>query len=434
MISRGHSTLSLFSDAASSRQARASMSSFDFSKHSGDDLDDWDELGGDEDDDDDEEGKTLREKIMSQVLDYGPPYAEDSGGSLIMEVAGPMPALSKVHFLLLNGANPNEHDKDDVGLTPMHYAARFGLTSVLRLFKHAGGDANVVNDFGQSALVFALLFVAKVDRRKKQLQAVNLLCEMGANPNAIDRGGFTPLAYAARNNDTACVRILLKHGGKVLRRYTHLNIPYQNPLDLTTNETCRALLQVQAASEQQAEDARREKQRLRQEELNRIMRAKALEDEKAERRRQERLDKLREKTEKFNQWKAQLRRERFEQEMLGRSQQIQVVTVKNESWVRSSSGGGWKLQQGAAPRSQRSYTDECNKQLEAYKKRGNYETLNKRWKELTGGELDRKFARASLLDGVEAAHDTPDLDEDITNLGDIGTLLEQARTENASAR
>jgi hypothetical protein len=350
-----------------------------------------------------------------------------------MEVAGPLPSLSKVHFLLLNGANPNEHDKDDVGLTPMHYAARFGLTSVLKLFKHAGGDPNVVNDIGQSALVFALLFVAKVDRRQKQLQAVNLLCEMGANPNAIDRGGFTPLAYAARNNDTACVRILLKHGGKVLRRYIHLNIPYQNPLDLTTNETCRALLQAQAASEQQAEDARREKQRLRQEELNRIMRAKALEDEKAERRRQERLDKQREKTEKFNQWKAQLRKERFEQEMLGRSRQIQVVTVKNESWVRSHSGG-WKLQQGAAPRSKSSYMDECNKQLEAYKKRGSYETLNKRWNELTGGELDRKFARASLFDEVEMAHDSSALDEDITSLGDIASLLEQAQTENASAR
>src|SRR5690606_36377939 len=63
-----------------------------------------------------------------------------------------------------------------------------------------------------------------------------------------------------------------------------------------------------------------------------------------------------------------------------------------------------------------------------------YETLNKRWNDLTGSELERRFARSSLFDEVEPTHETVDLDDDITDLGDVASLLEQARAENVSAR
>src|SRR3546814_1966469 len=74
MVSRGYSSHSLFSDAAS-RSAHGSLTSFDFSKRSSNDLDDdWDEF--DDEDDDDEEGKTIREKLVNKMFDYGPQYKD----------------------------------------------------------------------------------------------------------------------------------------------------------------------------------------------------------------------------------------------------------------------------------------------------------------------------------------------------------------------
>jgi ankyrin repeat protein len=141
------------------------------------------------------------------------------------------------------------------GATPMSEAAQRGDTEILRLLLKAGADPESPNAEGQTALMevartgnieaakLLLQHGAKVDAREQwggqtallwaaaqsQPQMVRFLLSKHADPNAravvrdwqrrvtaegrpknMNRGGFTPLLYAAREGCVDCVRELLK--------------------------------------------------------------------------------------------------------------------------------------------------------------------------------------------------------------------------------
>jgi ankyrin repeat protein len=142
------------------------------------------------------------------------------------------------------------------GVTPMQLAADNNYTEAIRLLLKAGADADSPNPDGETALHLVaragnveaakllLKAGAKVDAREKlggqtplmwaaarrKPAVAELLLRNGADVNArsairdyqrvataesrakqLDRGGFTPLLYAARENCGECVEILLKH-------------------------------------------------------------------------------------------------------------------------------------------------------------------------------------------------------------------------------
>jgi ankyrin repeat protein len=91
------------------------------------------------------------------------------------------------------------------GATPLMYAALYADVELLRDLLAAGGNPNIANDSGGTALMWA------VEDRDK----VALLLDAGANPNATSGFGRTALSLAAIAPDsTATAELLLARGAK----------------------------------------------------------------------------------------------------------------------------------------------------------------------------------------------------------------------------
>ncbi len=143
------------------------------------------------------------------------------GTSAITEAAiiGSAPIIDA---LLKAGADPNT--KNPEGETPLMAVARAGHVAAAKLLLEAGADVNARETFGgQSALMWAAA--------QSQPEMVKLLASRGADLNArgvirqwerkviteprpkdMNKGGFTPLLYAAREGCVECARHLIAAG------------------------------------------------------------------------------------------------------------------------------------------------------------------------------------------------------------------------------
>ena len=142
-----------------------------------------------------------------------------------MQLAADSANTELIALLLKAGADPESPNAD--GETALHLVARAGNVEAAKLLLKAGAKVDPVESFGgQTPLMWA------VARRHPEM--VELLASKGANVNArsairdyqrvvqaesraksLDRGGLTPLLYAARENCRECVEILLKHRADV---------------------------------------------------------------------------------------------------------------------------------------------------------------------------------------------------------------------------
>ena len=105
--------------------------------------------------------------------------------------------------LLLQGADPKISSRADRGAQPIHLAAKRGQPELLQLLlQHS--DIEALDYFKRSPLFWA------VDAG--QLEAVMLLLEAGANPNAQDRIGKTVLMSAVNQRQPQLLEMLLAVG------------------------------------------------------------------------------------------------------------------------------------------------------------------------------------------------------------------------------
>lgn len=128
-------------------------------------------------------------------------------------------ALEQMKILLKNGGDANVSGKD--GATPLHLTAiNLGNGSKLTgMLLERGGNPNLTeNVMKRTALHLA---IQKNENDQKLLDVVKLLLENGANPNAGDKQGSTPVHYVVkdnRSNSLNVLKLLLEHGGNILHK------------------------------------------------------------------------------------------------------------------------------------------------------------------------------------------------------------------------
>jgi ankyrin repeat protein len=162
------------------------------------------------------------ERLLKEGADV---RATNSYGANAMQLAADTGNTELIRLLLKAGADPESPNAD--GETALHLVARSGNVEAAKLLLKAGAAVNAREQFGaQTPLMWAAA--------RRHPEMVELLLSKGADVNARgavrdyrrvataesraaprDRGGFTPLMYAARGNCRECVEVLLKHKADV---------------------------------------------------------------------------------------------------------------------------------------------------------------------------------------------------------------------------
>jgi ankyrin repeat protein len=92
---------------------------------------------------------------------------------------------------------------DRLKATPLHYAAIYGSSRAVSILLSAGADPNARNESGATPLIYAAW----------SLEKTRLLVAKGAQVNCVQNGGITPLMVAASAHGNAdTVRYLIEKG------------------------------------------------------------------------------------------------------------------------------------------------------------------------------------------------------------------------------
>jgi uncharacterized protein len=149
------------------------------------------------------------------------PQATNNYGVNALLLAADIADTGLLQALLKAGADANSANAD--GETALHQVARSGNIEAAKLLVKAGAKVDARERFGdQTPLMWA--------SARRQPQMMEFLISKGADINAngaardyqrvatsesraksMDRGGLTPLMYAAKENCRECVEVLLKH-------------------------------------------------------------------------------------------------------------------------------------------------------------------------------------------------------------------------------
>lgn len=125
-----------------------------------------------------------------------------------------------------------------VGDTALHLAAAGYRVEILRLLLNAGADANAsANHRRSSPLHYAAdgFITGPAWDAKRQVATLRCLLDHGANLNAPDKNGATPLHRAVRTRCAAAVKYLLAAGADPNRH----NKPGSTPFHLAVQNTGR---------------------------------------------------------------------------------------------------------------------------------------------------------------------------------------------------
>ena len=114
--------------------------------------------------------------------------------------------VDKLRLLLDQGVYPDA--RDEVGNTPLIYAATGGSTNTAKLLLQKGANVNAANNEGKTPLLSSLW-------TDSNLFVVRLLIDNGANIEVQDRNGNRPLLIAAENSAAQIIKLLISNGAKV---------------------------------------------------------------------------------------------------------------------------------------------------------------------------------------------------------------------------
>ena len=157
-----------------------------------------------------------------------------------------------VKELIDNGVDPNA--QTNLGISPLHLAAKKQETEISSLLIAKGADVNAGGQNGKTALMEA----ASAGRTAN----VEVLLSAGAKVNAIDENGFTALMWATMLGFPEIVGILLESGAEVNTKAkdgrTAMGI-CQKLVENTTKSLAKAFKSNSEVSELQVKLAKHEK-------------------------------------------------------------------------------------------------------------------------------------------------------------------------------
>ncbi len=139
---------------------------------------------------------------------------------------------TRVSTLIRQGESVSE--KDNLGMTAVHYAASTCQTDILRLLRQQGADLNVVDNAGENVIHKAA--------RGGCHGLIYLLNQLGVSHERQNKAGVSPLMIAAENHDARSVEVLLDLGAQPnltdnrRRSAMHYAVRSLQPLEAPTEE------------------------------------------------------------------------------------------------------------------------------------------------------------------------------------------------------
>ena len=119
--------------------------------------------------------------------------------------------------------------------TPLHKAASFGHTEVIKVLLDGGADPYMETRYGRTALVVAALF--------RQENVIRMLTSRGTDPNKPNKRGVTPLHDAAYLGNNHAVNVLLGVGAELNKAFWKGNTPLHGAVRGGHIKTVKLLLQ-----------------------------------------------------------------------------------------------------------------------------------------------------------------------------------------------
>ncbi len=122
--------------------------------------------------------------------------------------------IEAVKQAIAAGKDVNSED-ECCGVTPLHYATRWGRKEIAELLIAKGADVNAKAKYGDTPLHGAIYANGTYLEETGRKEMIELLIAKGADVNAKDEGGKTPLHFATGYGRNEIVELLIAKGADV---------------------------------------------------------------------------------------------------------------------------------------------------------------------------------------------------------------------------